>query len=194
MINTRSTVACAAAFLVIGSTMAHGQAPRSTTFYSVAAGIAAQPSLFGVRSNFGASLGLGVGRNIAAHSSLEARIGGEFFPAGDLRINPGTCLFEVPCQPPRPSEVRVATLAGDYVLSGGTSGIRPTLIVGLGYRYIDESPEAPSESRPFAEVGAGFARSVGGKSISLEGRLQIASASADLPRWTVPVGINVRFF
>jgi len=181
------------ALLAVSHALADAQQVRSAHYFAIGGGLAAQPTLLGVRSNFGTSIDLGLGWSVAAHSAFEARMGGQFFPAGDLRINPGSCLADSPCRVPHPSAVRVLTLAGDYVF-GGDNNSGPRLIAGLGYRYIDESPETRSELRPFIEVGAGIGHSFGSNAIGLEGRIQFANASTYLPRWTLPFGINVRFF
>ena len=185
----------AGALLTAGHSILLAQMGEHASYYAVSAGIAAQPELSGVRSVLGGSVDLGVGRTVSAHGALEARIGGQYFSAGDRYISPAACFDEtVPCRLPQPSAVKVLTIAGDYVISGSRNGAGPALIAGVGYRYVDESPEVPSELRPFAEVGASVARSLGSKTVGLQGRFQFATASPDLPRWTIPIGINVRFF
>jgi len=187
-------VVCGLVLLVASRESAIGQGNGSRPFFSIAGGVAAQPPLPGVRSVLGGALDVAVGKFVATHHGFEARVGTQFFPRGDARITPAGCLDVIPCHLPLPSAVRIVTLAGEYVRAVAANGAGPIFIAGLGYRYTNESPEAASEARPFAEVGAGLARSFGTKTIGLEGRLQFAVASADVPRWTVPIGINVRFF
>ena len=154
MIQTRRMLSLfAAGVLTTGHSTLFAQSVDRASYFAVSAGIAAQPELRGVRSVLGGSVDLGVGRSVSAHGALEARIGGQYFSAGDRYISPAGCFDEtVPCRLPQPSAVKVLTIAGDYVLSGSRNGAGPALIAGVGYRYIDESPEAPSELRPFAEV------------------------------------------
>ena len=188
-----SVLACAVLMLGANHTSAFAQATPPASYFSVAVGMSIQPAELGVRSNYGVGFSAGIGTGVAARSSVEVRVGGQLFPEGDAYISPGTCWPEVPCDPPNPSEVRVLTVAADYILFEKTRGLGPTLILGVGYRHISEEPEARPESRPFAEVGAGFSWPVGSTNLGLEGRLQLARASANMPNWTFPIGVNIRF-
>jgi hypothetical protein len=80
------------------------------------------------------------------------------------------------------------------VFFGNRRATAPIAILGAGLRYITGAPAHSPELRPFGEIGAGVAHSLGTVSLSLEARWQVAASSGGLPRWTMPVGINMRFF
>jgi hypothetical protein len=186
--------ASAVAFVAITGARGRAQSVQPTTYFSVGAGVAAEAAQFSVRSEFGLALAAGFGRDLSAHSALEVRLGGELFGAPTQFIGPGGCLGQTPCDLPQPSSVHVITLAGNLVFSRGRRATGPLLFVGTGLRRITETPEHPTDLGPLVEIGGGVARSFGGASIGLEARYQIATSSAGLPRWMMPVGINARLF
>jgi hypothetical protein len=187
--------ASAVAFVAITGARGRAQSVQPTTYFSVGAGVAAEPAQFSVRSEFGLALAASLGRDLSAHSALEVRLGGELFGAPTQFISPGGCLGQTPCDLPQPSAVHVITLAGNLVFSTGRRTTGPLLLlVGTGLRRITETPEHPTDLGPFVEIGGGVARSFGGASIGLEARYQIATSTAGLPRWMMPIGINARLF
>jgi hypothetical protein len=187
-------IASAVAFVAIASARGRAQTVQPTTYFSVGSGLAAEPPQFSVRSEFGLAVAASLGRDLSAHRALELRLGGEIFGAPTLPIGPGGCLGQTPCVLPQPSTVHVITLAGNLVFSGGRRTTGPLLFVGTGLRRITETPGYPTDLRPFVEIGGGVAHSFGRASIGVEARYQLATSSADLPRWTMPVGINARLF
>jgi hypothetical protein len=190
-------IASTLAFIAIAGARGRAQTVQPTTHFSVEAGLAAEPPQFSVRSEIGIALAASVGRDLSAHSAVELRLGGELFGAPAQVISPGGCPGQspsLPCLPPQPSSVHVITLAGNLVLSGGRRATGPLLFVGTGLRYITEVPEHPTDVRPFVEMGGGVAHSFGTASVGLEARYQLVASNPDLPRWMMPIGINVRFF
>jgi hypothetical protein len=156
--------------------------------------LAVEPPQFNLRSRFGFGLAAGVGRVLSSHEAVELRLGAELFAAPTPFHSPGGCLGFEPCNPPQPSDVRVPTLGADLVFFGDRRGTAPLALAGVGLRYITEAPAHSPELRPFGEIGAGVAHPLGTASLSVEGRWQIAASSGGLPRWTLPVGLNIRFF
>jgi hypothetical protein len=166
-------------------------------YFSAEGGLAAEPPQFAIRSNHGFTLAVGAGRYLSEHRAIEARLGEEIFGAPPQFIGAGGCPGQdpqEPCIPPHPSAVHIATLTGDFLWSGSRTGITPLLIIGTGIRYITEAPEQSPELRPLLEIGGGVTHSFRATRVGIEGRFQLAASSAGLPRWTVPVGIDVRLF
>jgi hypothetical protein len=163
-------------------------------YLSAEAGFAVEPPQFSVRSRLGFGIAADVGRVLSSHDAVEVRLGAEVFGAPTQFIIPGGCLGLGPCNPPQPSQVWVPTLASDLVFFGDRRATTPIAIVGAGLRYITEAPAHSPELRPFGEIGAGVAHPFGAATLSLEARWQVAASSGGLPRWTMPVGINMRFF
>jgi hypothetical protein len=170
------------------------QATLPSSYLSGEIGVALEPGQFSVRSPLGYSVAAGIGRQLSAHGALEGRFGGEFFDSAPEFVSPGGCLAQGPCVRPLASPVHIITFAGNLVVSGDLRQGRPLMVVGAGFRHITESPEHPPELRPFAEIGGGIARSDRAYSIGLDVRLQLAASTANLPRWTLPCGLSVRFF
>lgn len=182
------------AFSVSAVSPLMGQSATRDYYVAIEAGMAAQPDQFSVRSQLGAAVAFGAGRYFSTHAAVEARLGADFFAAPTQFISPGGCLGQGPCNPPRASPVHITTLAGDWVFSNRQRGTAPLILAGLGLRRITESPATSPEVRPFAEVGAGIVHSLTRTSIGLEARWQLAPSRADLPRWTLPIGVNIRLF
>jgi hypothetical protein len=187
-------VVSAAALFAADISQVAAQTVQRAAYFSVEAGLATEPEQFSVRSPFGFALAAGVGRSLSEHRAIEGRFGVELFGAPTQIISPGGCLGQVPCSLPQPSVVRVFTLAGDLLFSRHLRATGPLVIAGAGLRYITEAPEHSPELRPFAEIGAGVARAFGAARVGIEARYQLAVSGADLPQWTMPIGINVRFF
>jgi hypothetical protein len=167
------------------------QAALPSSYLAVEVGAALEPTQFGVRSALGYSVAAGIGRQLSARGAVEGRLGGEFFSPD---YDSPACLGQLPCDRSLSSPVHVITFAANLLLSGDLRQGRPLFVVGAGFRHIAEAPEHPPELRPFAEIGGGIARSDRAYSIGLDVRLQIAASSANLPRWTMPCGLNLRFF
>jgi hypothetical protein len=181
-------------FLALGAMRSHAQSIEHSAYFAVDAGVAAEPPELSVRSRFGLALGAGAGRALSSHVALEARLGGEFFGAPTQFYGPGGCLGVGPCNLETASSVHVIALSADGILSSGARGTGARLLVGGGARYISATPEDPSDLRPFVEIGCGVARSFAAASIGLDARFQLAAWTAEFPRWTMPIGISVRFF
>lgn len=191
---TVKVIAATIAFVAISGSRGSAQSSDRSPYVSFGAGLATEPSAFNVRSGFGLALAAGVGRDLSTHTALETRLGGEFFGAPTEFISPGGCLGQVPCVLPRASSVHVVTLAANFVFSSGLHSTGPLLLFGAGLRDIAETPERPAELRPVVELGGGIGHAFNAASVGVEVRYQLAAASAGLPRWTMPIGLNVRFF
>jgi hypothetical protein len=80
----------------------------------------------------------------------------------------------------------------DALARGSLENAIPFLLVGVGGRYVDAHPGG-SEVRPYLELGTGIGISVGGTSMSVEARYQLAFAHSEFPAWTLPLALAVRY-
>jgi hypothetical protein len=174
-------------------TSAKPQAARRESFVLIEAGMATEEGQLGVRSDIGVALAAAVGRQLTRRLAVEARLGGAVFGAPEQFVSPAGCFGVVPCIPPSPSSVHMVTFGGNAILSSASPRVAPLLLAGIGIRYITEAPTHGGESRPYAELGAGLATPIGAVSWRVNARIQVAPASGDLPRWTIPITTGVRF-
>jgi len=184
-----------AAVAVLGLAFAipsHAQSGSSGSYVGLDAGLTLDASEFSVRSGLGASIGGLVGRQLGRGAAAELRFGFERFGAPTRIINPGGCLGAVPCVFPTPERVHIATLGLDALARGSLENAIPFLLVGVGGRYVDAHP-GRSEVRPYLELGTGIGIPVGGASMSVEVRYQLAFANSEFPAWTLPLALAVRF-
>jgi hypothetical protein len=166
------------------------QQPKTYDF-RLHAGVAVQPGLLSVRSQVGATAAVDVMRRLPHHFSVGPSLSIAGFPKPEQYISPGGCLGVYPCIRPSPSVVRIATLGvvGDYILPSNDD-VAPFFLVGLGMRHLTESPERPSDNRPYAEVGLGatvFRRFV------VRARYQATRPGSQLPKWALPVTFGLAF-
>lgn len=193
-LSLRQSFRALVVFVVVGIGRVDAQSAQHSIYASVSAGVAVEPDLFSVRSAWGGSAAVAVGRVLSSYTAIQGRAGAEYFAAPPQVIGPGGCLGRQPCNPPQPGAVTIATLAAEAVISGAPEILGPLLIIGGGLRHVSESPEQTSEIRPFLDLGAGLAFPIGSGSLGLEARYQLAAAHAGLPQWTLPIQVTVRFF
>ncbi len=174
--------------------VAAGAQVRRTAYLSLGVGAAIEPEQFSVRSQLGLSLSASLGRYVSTYSALEARLGGEFFPAPTRVVNPGGCLGQIPCNPPQASPVHITTAAANAVVSPNINAGGPRLLVGFGLRRLTEAPQHPVDVGPFAALGVAVDHSFGKAHLGLEAQYQRAASRTDLPQWTMPIGITVHLF
>ncbi len=172
---------------------AQAQSTPHTFYFAMDAGMAAERAQLGVRSDIGVALAATIGRRLAGGLAVEASVGGARFGAAEESISPGGCLGVVPCSPPAPSPVHVITFGGNAIYTASSSHVAPILLAGAGVRYLSEAPEQSSETRPYAEFGAGIAMPIGAASWRISARMQVAPSTRGLPRWTVPIMTGVQF-
>jgi len=181
-------LACACALAIALPTSSHAQ-HVGQTFGELSAGIATEEEQFSVRSGHGLSGGLGIGRQLSDLFSLEARLGYSSFGAPAEIITPGGCLGRSPCVLPRASDVRITTAGLATELSSAGSGPRPVLLLGVGGRYLTESPERGADLRPYVEAGAGV--TVGHCMVRVS--YQATAPGRELPKWLMPLTVGYRF-
>jgi len=184
-------VALALAFAVHASA-APAQLSHSRNYLGVDAGLSFDRSAFSVRSGIGLSAGGLVGRQVGQHAAAEVRFGFEHFGAPERIISPGGCLGTVPCVLPTPERIQIAALDLDMVASGSFGHAVPYMLIGAGGRYVNAHP-GRSEVRPAVELGAGLGIPIGGPTVSIEVRYQLAKSNAELPGWTLPLALAIRF-
>lgn len=173
-------------------TVGLAQALRAQGYVGLSAGVALQPFALGVRSDNGVDLAASVGRGVAPHTAVEARISIDRFARPLAFISPGGCLGGSPCNPPVPEEDRYATASGEIIWGGAIDRTMPMIIGGFGVRYAS-SDAGHNEWRPQIEAGAGMISPLGHTRLSIEARYQRSATTAAFPNWTVPISLTIRF-
>lgn len=182
----------ALSFAVVAvSAKAFSQQPKRYDV-QVHAGAVAQDGQFSVRTSFGATASIEVLRRLPHDFSAGPSLSVAGFSAPEQFISPGGCLRASPCNLPSPSAVRIATLGavGVYTPPSGDDDVAPFLLAGVGMRYLTESPERDSDTRPYAEVGLGttiFRRFV------VRVRYQATQSGSELPSWAMPMTVGIAF-
>jgi hypothetical protein len=182
---------CAANLLFAVVSTAHAQrVPRN--FAELSAGAATEESEYDVRSTFGLTAGFAVGRLVASQLAAEARVSMSRFPAPQQITPPGFCRAQMPCIYPSVSDVGITTIAlgGEYTFApAADQSARALILAGAGARYVSEHPYRGSDTRPFAELGAGITFAHWG----IRARYQRSTPGPDLPKWVLPLTLDFRF-
>jgi len=165
------------------------------TYIEIGGGVAFQPDTIGahdVRDRTGVAGTLAVGRYASPHLAYEGRLAFEHFGLTQELLPP--CPVGLPDCGIRSHEVKDLTLGVDAQLSTNHAAAAPLLIVGAGVRRIQQLEQvAGPQVAPYAELGGGINVPLGGVALALEGRIQLSSVRDDLPRWTAPITLGLRF-
>lgn len=179
--------------LSIRSPAALAQTTAQAGYVAISGGAVFEPSEYNVRGDRGFAMGIAMGRQRNAALGVEAGAGFEHIPAPLEITTPGGCLGRTPCTYPSASDVNVATLGRRLIAAPATTGIYPMVSAGGGLRYASEEPEAGYRVSAHGEVGFGFALAAGSVSWTLETRFQRALLPGNMPPWTLPLMIGLRF-
>ena len=181
------------AALVLGAAprIAVAQRANADTYTSIAAGIAFQDEKLGVRTHRGGGAVLAFGRQFGS-ISMETRTALAVFGAPEQYVSPGGCLGAASCALPVPRDVRSFSLGVGARAEAAHGAFLPSALLGLGIRRVSGGA-SDAESRPYVETGAGIGVRIRSMVLSVDGSLQVAPTSRDLPGRVALVTARARF-